>query len=132
MIKLMVGISASALLSTVALAQADKNIPARPDPSATDQTAGSKVAPVPAPDASTQAGQERGNAQILEQSQQNTPGTGGTSKPGVPGEPGTKSGSTVAPDDKDQQSDTSQSNAIQQDQSKVPGMKGNKSGEAPK
>jgi opacity protein-like surface antigen len=99
MIKLMVAVSAAALLSAVALAQTDKDIAARPDSS---------------------------------ESQQNAPGTGGMSKPGVPGEPGTKSGTTVAPDDKDRQSGTSQSNAIQQDQSKVPGMKGNKSGEAPK
>jgi hypothetical protein len=85
MMKLMIGVSLAALLSTAALAQTDKSIPARPDPSvnANQPTTGSKVAPLPAPDASTQPGQERGNAEILEQSQQNAPGTGGTSKPGA-------------------------------------------------
>ena len=78
MVKLMIGVSAAALLSATALAQTDKNIPPRPDPSvkANQQTTGSKVSPLPAPDASTQPGQERGNAEIIERSQQNAPGTG--------------------------------------------------------
>lgn len=126
MIRLMTGIAALALLSGVALAQTNKDIPARPDPSVnTGQAGGSKVSPIPAPDASTQPGQERGNAQILEQSQQNAAGTGGTSKPGVQGKPGSKSGTTVAPES------GSSSNAIQQDQSKVPGMRDTESGTAP-
>jgi hypothetical protein len=113
--------------------QTDKNIPPRPDPSvkANQQTTGSKVSPLPAPDASTQPGQERGNAEIIERSQQNAPGTGGTSKPGVAGLPGSKSGPTRTPEDQ-AQSGSSTPETLQQDQSKVPGMQGTKSGMAPK
>jgi hypothetical protein len=130
MLKLMIGISAATLLSAAAFAQ---TIPARPDPSvnANQSTTGSKVAPLPAPDASTQPGQERGNAEILEQSQQNAPGTGGTSKPGVAGLPGSKSGPTKTPESLPQ-SGSSTPPTLQQDQSKVPGMTGSKSGMAPK
>jgi hypothetical protein len=133
MVKLTIGILAAALLSTTALAQTDKSIPARPDPSvnANQSAKGSKVAPLPAPDASTQAGQERGNAAIIEQSQQNAPGTGGTSKPGVTGLPGSKSGATKTPESLPQ-SGSSSPPTLQQDQSKVPGMTGSKSGMAPK
>lgn len=68
MIKLSLSATAIALLSTTALAQTP---PARPDPSANnDRPATGKVAPIPAPDASTQAGQERGNAEIMQKSQQ--------------------------------------------------------------
>jgi hypothetical protein len=131
MLKLMIGVCAAALLSATALAQTDKNIPARPDPSvnANQLTTGSKVAPLPAPDASTQSGQERGNAEILERSQQNAAGTGGTSKPGVAGLPGSKSGPTKT---HETQSGSSTPGTLQQDQSKVPGMPGTRSGMAPK
>jgi hypothetical protein len=133
MLKLMIGISAATLLSAAAFAQTDKSIPARPDPSvnANQPTTGSKVAPLPAPDASTQPGQDRGNAEILEQSQQNAPGTGGTSKPGVAGLPGSKSGATKTPESLPQSGSTTPP-TLQQDQSRVPGITGSKSGMAPK
>jgi hypothetical protein len=71
-----------------------------------------------------------GNAEILEQSQQNAPGTGGTSKPGAAGLPGSKSGATKTPESLPQ-SGSSTPPTLQQDQSRVPGITGSKSGMAP-
>lgn len=80
--------------------------------------------------------------------QQMAPGTGGTSKPGVQGMPGGKSGATVKPSSKpgvpeqkaaipdsgmksNQRTGAPTGNTtINQDESKVPGMSGNKSGPA--
>ena len=68
MIKLMLSAAAVGLLSVAALAQAP---PTRPDASVnSDRPAMGKVGPIPAPDASTQAGQERGNAEITQKSKQ--------------------------------------------------------------
>ena len=68
MIKLGFSVAAIALLSTTVLAQTPS---ARPDANVSnDRPAMGKVAPIPAPDASTQPGQERGNAEIVQKSQQ--------------------------------------------------------------
>jgi hypothetical protein len=80
-------------------------------------------------------------AQTQMNQQQNQPGTGGTSKPGVQGLPGSKSGPTVKSNDAtntqraaNPQSSTpgadQDSTTKSQDESKVPGKPGGKSGES--
>lgn len=126
MIRIGLSVAAIGLLSTIALAQ---TLPARPDPSVnSDRPAMGTVSPVPAPDASTQPGQEQGNRDITNE---NPAPADNTSKPGTPGLPGSKSGPTVTKGGATESSGTSTSTQ-QQDESKVPGMKGSKSGPSEK
>jgi hypothetical protein len=99
--------------------------------------------------ASAQTSTPRSGTQT-ESTQQNTPGTGGVSKPGTPGKPGSKSGpaarepsgssgtstpgasGTTSGPGSSNPGPVSTGNANQQDQSKVPGVPGNKSGPSPK
>ena len=122
MIRIGLSVAAIGFLSTAALAQTP---PARPDPSVnSDRPAMGTVSPVPAPDASTQPGQERSNHEIINK---NTAGADSTSKPGTPGLPGSKSGPAATKGGEASGSSASPNTSLQ-DESKVPGMKGTKSG----
>ncbi len=103
MSKLSMAIAATVLLSTTALAQSPSSQQPSPSAAGGTTTTGDKVAPIPAPDASTQPGQERGNAQILEKNKGTaTQGSGTTAQPTPPARPdpsvsGSKTGSPVSP-----------------------------------
>lgn len=127
MIRMSLSIAAIGLLSTAALAQTS---PARPDPSVnSNRPAMGTVSPLPAPDASTQPGQEQGNREIMNKG---AAGASGTSQPGTPGLPGSKSGPTATKKGGAAESSGSSTSTKQQDESKVPGMKGSKSGPSAK
>lgn len=126
MIRIGLSVAAIGLLSTAALAQTP---PSQPNPAVnSNQPAMGTVSPLPAPDASTQPGQEQGNRDIMNK---NPVGADSTSKPGTPGLPGSKSGPTVTKGAGTESSGSS-TTTQQQDESKVPGMKGSKSGPSAK
>lgn len=76
------------------------------------------------------------NTDAVGGTQQNEPGTGGTSKPGVQGEVGGKNGPAATPNDAGNAhppaNTSGSSTAAATDNSKVPGLPGNKSGPAEK
>lgn len=75
------------------------------------------------------------NTDAVGGTQQNEPGTGGTSKPGVQGDVGGKNGPAAKPGDaasSPANTPAGTSDATASDNSKVPGLPGNKSGPAQK